>query len=424
MELEIADLDRLSKSKRVYLSQEVFRELVEDLQEKYGSQRKAASTLNIFQSFLSRASNGKRHSTTVGVLLKILRALDRGKASVKRIESPNGYRRRSIAKANAKKRPPDVQFEDVTSKSSVGIILDVLGWLGKCVYVKRLSRLRGVVQLTNVEVDRNVITLKYRVFKRTSSAFLTSTSVLPRFINLDTPTMYFLGLWCGDNAGGGRVGIVNQNLNILKKSAELLVKCFNQPQHHLIGNVMFSSKLDKADKDGYEAALREIGIEKITYTMNEGLRGFPVFTVSVHNSVLRRLLDFLKENLSQIFLDASAEDRGAFYGGLFDAEGNVNFNLHNRELNFRWSVKDEEFASWLVERFQEDGFLPHYDGANVKVGQRKKRRKKEFQCFEKLILPHIIHPKKQSKAQQMLDHVFSLSENIGFNRGTNERNSD
>lgn len=326
MKLSISKLDALPESNRVYLPQKVFREIVEDLQEEYGSQRKAAAALDCYNSSLSRMASGKRLSVRVELLLKILRALGKRKIPAKKVEMPNDYRRRSIAKANAQKRLRDVKFEAVVSENSEKIVIDVLEWLKECEYAKRLRNIHGLVRFLGMDIERQGVTMKYEVFKRSNSDFVVSTSMLPRFVRLDTDTMYFLGLWRGDNAGGGRVGIVNQNFDILKKNVNLLRTCFGQPVHHLIGDVMSSLELDEADKKRYGSLLREIDVENVTYTVNKGILGSPVFMVSAHNAVLRRLLDFVKSNLSSVFTDVGLEARGAFYAGLFDAEGNVNFN--------------------------------------------------------------------------------------------------
>jgi len=299
--------------------------------------------------------------------------------------------------------------------------VDVFRWIDKIRYVERLQSMRGIAQLIDMDVSRDTLTLKYKVFVKASSKFALHTSVLPRFFTLGDDAMYFLGLWSGDGAGGGRVGVVNKNPSLLAKSVDSLRKSFRQPQDLLVGNAMSAYGLNDARRREQENLLREMGVRQINHTVNKNCYRSPVFSVSVHNGLLRRLLDFLRENFHEVFSGASVEARGKFYAGLFDAEGNVNFNLKEREFNFRWATKDPRFADFLMRWLREDGFyLPHYDGANVKVGCRKKTRLMEFQRFESLIFPYLVHPGKRRTARQLLDYI-RVSRNTGFKLGAEKK---
>lgn len=405
LKLEIEELERRYLSKRAYLSRDVLRKLVLELRTEYGSHRRAAKVLGLHDSFFSLWLHGKQRSARVRVLLKLLRVLNRKDVLVEKIESLNEYRRRSVAKANEKKKQPNVRFGSIVMRDSRDTYVDVLRWLDKIRYIRRLQSIRGVARLIGMNVNKEILTLRYHVFVRADSKFVARTSVLPRFLILNEDTMYFLGLWSGDGAGGGRVGVVNKNLSLLAKSVDLLRKCFRQPQDLIIGNVMSTHRLRGVNRWRQDNLLRGIGVSRISHTVNKKCYGSPVFSVSVHNSLLKRLLDFLRENLHRVFSSVSAEDRGAFYAGLFDAEGNVNFNLKKRELNFRWATSDPRFAESLMRWLQQDGFyLTHYDGANVKVGCRMETRRIEFQRFERLIFPRIFHPEKRSVAHKLLDY--------------------
>lgn len=405
LKLMIGKLERCYSSERAYLSRDVLRKLVLELRTKYRSYRMAAKALGLPDSFFSLWLHGKQRSVRVRVLLKILRVLSREDVLVKKIEPLNEYRRRSIAKANEKKKQPNVRFSSIVMRDSRGTYVDVLRWLDEIRYIERLQSMRGVARLIDMDVNKEILTLRYHVFVRADSKFVTRTSVLPRFLTLNEDMMYFLGLWTGDGAGGGRVGVVNKNPSLLAKSVDLLRKCFRQPQDLIIGNVMSTRRLRGVNRHRQENLLRGIGVSRISYTINKKCYGSLVFSVSIHNNLLRRLLDFLRENLHKVLSSVNAEDRGAFYAGLFDAEGNVNFNLNKRELNFRWATGDPRFAESLMRWLQQDGFyLTHYDGANVKVGCRMETRRIEFQRFEKLIFPQIVHPEKRSVARKLLNY--------------------
>jgi len=402
------------KSWRACLSPEVFRELISKLCVKYGSQRKTAKVIDIDQSQLSRFLNGIQLSILVSDLLKILKLVGKHNIIINRIEPYNEYKMRSIAKANAWKKQPSVLFNDIVTENCGIVSIDVLKWLDKIKYGERLKRINGLARLENISVDKDVVIMKYRVFNKVTNSFVRYISILPTNFQFNTKTMYLFGLWAGDNTGGGRVGVCNKNWALLKKSSELLHQCFKQPQQLLIGNVM-SAELDETAKQRYREQLRPI-VGKVTFTVNAKCFKGPVLWISSHNALFKRLLDFLKCNLGDVFAEVSDVNRGAFYAGLFDAEGNVNNG--KKGISFRWSAMNQEFVETLMVWLKKDGFHPSYDGANIKIGCRKKTRATDFQLFAKLIMPHIIHPQKRHAAQVLLDKTLRNSvENIPCRQG-------
>jgi hypothetical protein len=408
MKFHVTDLIT-SNSERAHLSPEMFKEIISELCIKYDSQRKAAKAVDIDQSQLSRFFNGIQLSILVKDLLKLLQQIRKCEVVVERIEQYNDYRRKSIAKANAKKKQPSVSFDSIITKNCEEISVDVPRWLDKIKYVKRMDGMNGIVRLESIDFAKDVVIAKYQVFNKVTNSFVRHISILPTTFQFNTETMYLFGLWAGDNTGGGRVGICNKNWALLEKSSELLQRCFKQPQYLLIGNVM-GTELDEKDKKRYREQLQQI-VGKVTFTVNAKCFGGPVFSISVHNALFKRLLDFLKYNLHDVFAKDSDADRGAFYAGLFDAEGNVNNS--KKGVCFRWSAMNQEFVETLMVWLKKDGFHPSYDGANIKIGCRKETRATDFQLFAKLIMPHIIHPQKKHAAQVLLDKTLRNSvENI------------
>jgi len=116
----VGELEKLHLFDRAYLSHDILQRLVQELRVKYGSQRKAAKALGLHNSFFSLWLHGKQCSARVEVLLKILRVLGRRGILVKNIEPLGEYRRRSVAKVNAKKKQPDIRFSSIVTKDLRG----------------------------------------------------------------------------------------------------------------------------------------------------------------------------------------------------------------------------------------------------------------------------------------------------------------
>ena len=389
MRLRVTELTAF-RSWRVYFSPLTFKGLVSELCIKYGSQRKVAKVVDIDQSQLSRFFNGVQLSILVKDLLKILQLIGENEVTVERIEPYDEYRRKSIAEVNAQKRQPPVSLDNIITKHGKEVSIDVLKWLDKIRYTERMKRMNGVVRLESVDSTGDVVVAKYRVFNKTTKSFVTRVSMLPIVLQFNIETMYLFGLWAGDNTGGGRVGICNKNWALLEKSSKLLQRCFKQPQYLLIGNVM-GTELDETAKQRYREQLQPI-VGKVTFTVNAKCFKESVLSVSSHNALFKRLLDFLKCNLGDVFAKVNDVNRGAFYAGLFDAEGNVNNS--KKGVSFRWSAMNQKFVETLMMWLKKDGFYPSYDGANIKIGCRKETRATEFQLFAKLVMPHLVHPQK------------------------------
>jgi len=388
----------VSNSKRAYLSHEILRKITLNLCDRHKTKKAAAKAIEVNPAQIYRYLNGGQCSIPVKNLLKILRILGLSEITLQKIEPSNEYRKRSISKANAQLKQPYVSFNSIAVKRGENLSIDVLEWLSHIRYIQRTKRMKGVAQLKEMSVNNDTVVMEYEVFRK--NRFIKHLSVLPRFLRLDIEMMYFLGLWSGDNARGRRVGIVNKNLCLLKKTSELLQKCLKQPQSLLIGNVMFQPELSRTPKLQYQKLMAGLGIKNTSYTINPKCYGGHVFTVCSHNSLLKRLLDFLKTSLFEIFSMTDAVHRGSFYAGLFDADGNVNSG--KKGINFRWAARDMKLVQTLMTWLEKDGFMPKYDGANVKIGCKKETRKVEFQRFKELIMPHICHPQKHRAAQELL----------------------
>lgn len=197
--------------------------------------------------------------------------------------------------------------------------------------------------------------------------------------------MCFLGLWSGDRAGGGRAGVVNTDPELLKIAGGFLRKYLKQTADSLIGYAISNaSEVPLGQLDQLYGA----GAKEVKPIVNQGSHGKLVFTIWVHNSPLKKLFDFFRSNLTEIFTRVEVKERGSFCAGLFDAEGNINDS--RKGICFRWSTKNSDLR-FLMDWLEKDGFVPRYDGANVKIGCRKETGRTEFQRFEELPMLYIHH---------------------------------
>ncbi|MBL7206183.1 MAG: hypothetical protein ISS36_01135, partial [Candidatus Aenigmarchaeota archaeon] len=78
-------------------------------------------------------------------------------------------------------------------------------------YIKLINF--GCRKFESVNKDNDKIILKYTNYSKGKKKKFTTN--LPTKLNIDIDFQYFFGLWCGDRAGGGRVGILNKELELI-----------------------------------------------------------------------------------------------------------------------------------------------------------------------------------------------------------------
>lgn len=188
---------------------------------------------------------------------------------------------------------------------------------------------------------------------------------LPRKIELDDNFIYFLGLWCGDKAGGKRFGVCNQNKDILKFVESFLI---NYKQR--IEKVLYISSSLEVPKVEYDKIVR----------INKETKGW---AISVHstNGILSSFFGYLRDNLD-ILLPIISKKTDVFFGGLFDAEGNV--SLYNQSI--RIACRNERLTNIYLTFLKEINLDPKYDGQCIisyNINQ-----------FYSKIYPHLRHNEK------------------------------
>ncbi|MBI3036271.1 hypothetical protein HYY73_00725 [Candidatus Woesearchaeota archaeon] len=219
----------------------------------------------------------------------------------------------------------------------------------------------GARQFTKIREKGNRLLLEYTNFANgKQKAFKT---VLPRKIEVDRDFLYFFGLWLGDKAGGGRIGVVNKEPKINFETSKLLQKYRQTP--------FFELYVDRNVE-----IPKTIKVDKIT---KKGLTGWAISVYSV-NSIFKRFFEYLEANLDE-FLNLMP-NKAVVFAGLFDAEGNILLE----DKCFRWACKDKVKIEIYKKHLFEMGLYRRFDGGNL-VGY-------DLNKFRSLVFPHLRHPKK------------------------------
>jgi len=226
--------------------------------------------------------------------------------------------------------------------------------------------------------------------------------ILPRFIKLDENFQYFFGLWCGDKAGGGRLGILNKSLELIKFTKYFLGKMYQKST--II--VMKSSKISKVPKF-------ELNIDKIQEV--KGMAGTWVLSVYSVNGILKRFFDYLLVNLDKVL--ELLPKKNIFFAGLFDAEGNIFLE----DGTVRWACKKLHEVEIYKKHLEKYNLFGRYDGSNIVS--------KNVNQFSSMVFPYIKHKSKINSYNLMLYGKGELDERFknilrAVYQNNNERISD
>lgn len=235
--------------------------------------------------------------------------------------------------------------------------LDVSLWFSKYKHLVN-SNFRKI----QINEEINNFLISYSNFTR--KGYKKFSVKLPKRIFLTEDFYYFFGLWCGDRTGGKRFGVCNKNQEILKFVAKYLKENYQNIERILIIKEGVSEPIIKYDKK---------------YVIKDSGNGW-VLSVHSNNGILASFFYYLQSNLNE-FLDIS-KNKGAFFAGLFDAEGNV--SLYNK--SFRWACKNKELIKIYTKHLREIGLYDGYDG-NCLITYNLK-------SFIELIVPYMRHKEK------------------------------
>lgn len=377
--------DLLSKNSpdvRVKLSKEFQNRIFTEAISRVSSIR-LSKILNISRSIIYHYRNYKVDNISMDVLCKIIKLLninnDKLQKNIITFYSLNESIRRIMKLGQRKRRQSLKEFKANIPRISEILVnnhLDVEKWF---FFYKKLIDF-GSRSFKNIEITKNKLILNYTNYANSKQKqFVT---VLPRKIKIDKDFLYFFGLWLGDKASGGRIGIVNKEPKINFEVARLLKKYHQKPIFDLyIGHktkVPAKTKFDKITRIKHKKAGYAIGIYAV-------------------NGIFRSFFKYLESCLDEFL--GMLNNKNIIFAGLFDAEGNI--FLEDR--CFRWSCKNKTQVKIYQKYLSQMNLYKRYDGANL-VSYNLKN-------FAGLIYPYIKHPTKIND--------FNL---IYFNKGKlNER---
>src|SRR3989338_6623493 len=184
--------------------------------------------------------------------------------------------------------------------------LDLSKWFDY--YIPLLNT--GLRKVKAKEKDKFII-MNYDNFTR--EGFKHFEKKIPKLIKINEEFLYFLGLWCGDRAGGKRFGICNKNEEIIHFTEQILKKYGQDVEKILYIHKSIHCPNMKYDKK---------------FIIDKDIKGW-VLSVHSTNGILSSFFHYLQSNLAFIL---EQYDNYPFFAGLFDAEGNV--SLHNRSFIF------------------------------------------------------------------------------------------
>jgi len=356
-----------SSENRIILNDSSRKFLFDEIKKKTTLYELAKKT-EISQSMLYHYKNGRVNTIPENVFLDLINAAEISISEIKNIEKVSSKEiinkgleigrnfRRSQLKGWKKNLP---EIKDL-------IVNDEL-LLGKWFHNYKFLIDFGPRKILKIEESENKIKITYTCYsKGKCKKFKT---VLPRKIKLDNNFQYFFGLWCGDNVGGGRIGIVNKCEELYLFAFDYLKRIYQKPRFVILK----SSKIDKIPDFSFPYTIYEI----------KNMPGDWVVCVFSVNGILKKFFDYLRNNLD--YMLEILPNKNIFFAGLFDAEGNVFLG----DNCVRWACKHQGRVKIYKKYLGEMDLFHRYDGGNLvsyNIGS-----------FSKYILPYIKHPKKMNK---------------------------
>ncbi|MBC8500615.1 MAG: hypothetical protein ISS25_00935 [Nanoarchaeota archaeon] len=372
-ELQIKRLSfsKSSSNLRIILNPEFKKEIFDELFKKHSSS-KSSVILNISRGTLYHYKNNRVESVSFTIIEKIRRLLDLSKEEINKnsieILKSEEVRDKGLVFGRKFRRIQLKKFREKIPKVKNIVednFLNLEKWFS---FYKKLIDF-GCREIKSIQRENNILKVKYTNYAKGKKKLF--TILLPRKIKLDEDFQYFFGLWVGDKAGGGRIGVINKEKVLNLYTAEYLRKLYQRPEF-----VLYIHKKTKLRKLNYD-------IDKII-RINSSYQGY---AISVHatNGVLKSFFEYLEKDLDE-FLNL-IPNRNVFFAGLFDAEGNVFLEDHC----FRWSCKDQINIKIFSSYLKETGLFHRFDGSNIVTYNKE--------VFSKSILPFIRHPVKINDSQ-------------------------
>jgi hypothetical protein len=190
---------------------------------------------------------------------------------------------------------------------------------------------------SSFSIEKSIIKIRYNNF--TNKGIKRFEVIIPKKFILNNEFIYFFGLWCGDRAGGKRLGICNQNKEIIKFTEHFLAE-----HHQRVERILYISRLIEEPNIKYDKK----------FILKTDKKGWVLSTHS-GNGILASFFIYLQKNLNEIL---EIIDNKPFFAGLFDAEGNV--SLYNK--SFRLACKNKESVEIYKKFLKRMDLYDKYDG--------------------------------------------------------------
>lgn len=344
------------------------RKIFERVISKYGNSFKASPHLQMNPSVIRSYKNGGFKSISEEVVEKliILKITSRQEIIDNTLETiskknlvasnlENGRKIRINKLSSIKENIPNIH--SIITKDNA---LDFLRWFKS--YFKLLNL--GFRKTTYL-IEKDFILIKYNNFAKTKEKIFEVK--IPLKFNLDKEFSYFFGLWCGDSAGGKRMGIVNQD-----KKIQNFCKYWLEKNRQSIEKILYVSELIDAPKIEYDKK----------FILKTDKKGW-VLSVHSNNGILSSFFNQLYTELDNFLSFLNLE---SFFAGLFDAEGNVSLYNHS----FRIACKDMEKVRIYSNYLKKIGFETKYDGGCIVLY--------DLNLFYKKIYPSMKHSERTKNA--------------------------
>lgn len=261
--------------------------------------------------------------------------------------------------------------------------------------VRKFLPRKGILGVSEI---KNVLTVKW----------FYSSCTLPKEIEFDEEIAWYLGLRHGDKAekNKGIIGIGNTNLKIIKRVFRIFVKRFYIPIEKIRVELRYnnSENLKIVKSFVKKLGIRDENIKEIYHQHSN----HTVISLFAYNIVLRRLLDWLQENIKEILSKPPTTVAYAYHAGYFDAEGHVDktsncFSWRTTKLsdayleqkllqNLNFNVRIH--TTW-EKHLHEYSFV-------IKIGNTKTSRENDFTLF-KNIIPFLVHSEKHKEGKELLN---------------------
>jgi hypothetical protein len=304
------NLIRMSKicDKRIILGEEVLQQLSKEVYNVFGSYCKAAKALSLSYTEFWRFCNGKRKSIPESTLDKMCEILQINKNKLNF----------NILEPIETRFTLDVPLNKCLIKKDGKFFLNVKTLLVDSKYLDKLKELKGLIKNFNYKIEENQLIINFEVYDRGKKNFKKKIDKLPWLLHLNEELLYFLGLRFGDGTSGSRVGIINQNLDLLKFCVNFLEK-FSE-RKSIEGLIMIYDKSELQNIQAYKINLESVGIFNPKVIKNYQAYGKYSYAIYINNNFLSKILEYLITSMKELWNSLSLGLKGSFLAGIFDAE--------------------------------------------------------------------------------------------------------